>query len=184
MTENEQNRRNKGNGCPGLGFLLFGMAFIVMVCLGYTFIPYVRYGGDRALQTWPMWAIGLLLIAMSFGGVIRQMRTRNVTLGRCLLRFALVLVIIAVVATLLFGIGITEHAGSCTACGYYQVTRRIAVWYLPLIPIRVEETREKSQVPVCRKHSMAGLWRSYKTLFFNIPPYSENHYHYDWRIEK
>lgn len=72
--ENEQRERNPGNCGPGIGFLLCGMVFIVMVCLGYTFIPYRRFGGDRALEPWQMWGIGLLLIAMSIVGVLRQMR--------------------------------------------------------------------------------------------------------------
>jgi hypothetical protein len=73
-TENEQKGAMRVTRGPGIGFLLFGMVFIVMVCPGYTFIPYGRYGGDRPLAAWQMWGIGILLIAMSIGGVIRQLR--------------------------------------------------------------------------------------------------------------
>lgn len=50
------------------------MLVIGMACLGYTFVPYARYGAQEPLAPWQMWGIGILLIAISIGGAIRQIR--------------------------------------------------------------------------------------------------------------
>ena len=73
-TGTEKKEAKVSDGGPGIGFLILGISFIIMVCLGYTIIPEQRYGWDRPLETWQMWGIGILLIAMSIGGVIRQYR--------------------------------------------------------------------------------------------------------------
>ncbi len=73
-TEMEKKETTTSAGGPGIGFFILGILFIVMVCLGYSIIPEKRYGWDRPLEPWQMWGIGILLIAVSIGGVIRQYR--------------------------------------------------------------------------------------------------------------
>ena len=56
-------------GCAGVFFFLTGMAFMVMACLGYTIIPYGRYGYDRPFDPWQLWAAGIVLILISIRGI-------------------------------------------------------------------------------------------------------------------
>jgi hypothetical protein len=75
MMTDDQKRSDDAKACgPGIGFLLAGIFFIVMICLGYTIIPYGRYGAQRPMEPWQMWGVGILLIAISIGGTIRQMK--------------------------------------------------------------------------------------------------------------
>ncbi len=70
------SKTERKTGIAGsLILFLFGVSYLIVICFGYTIIPYGRYGNDRPFESWQMWSIGVLAIAFSAPNIIRYLKT-------------------------------------------------------------------------------------------------------------